>query len=127
MKRLALAVITLAIVAAIGWPVAEGVRAASGVCADMTPVRMLENPALAEEYARALRSGEPEQVREVEGLFASIRAAHGCQGLVELPREAPRGAMPPGHPPVPAHPAPPSEGLGPAQPTIFQAPTSFTI
>ena len=121
MKRIALAVTTAAALAAVAWPVAEGLRSAEpAVCGRITPARMLENPALAEEYARALLSPDPGAVERVEAMLRDVRRAHGCGGEVALPRGvAPR--LPPGHPPIPASPR------SPAPPLPFEAPATYTI
>lgn len=123
MKRIALAASTAAALAAVAWPVAEGLRVAEPtVCARMTPARMLEHPALAEEYARALLSPDPGAVGRVEAMLRGVLRAHGCGGAVALPREvAPR--LPPGHPPIPASPRSPA----PSRVLPFEAPEVFTI
>jgi hypothetical protein len=130
MKR-ALAVFTLALLAAMAWPVSRAIGAITGerepsVCAHMTPARMLEHPALAEEWAQALRSLQPDAMARVRAVIAEIRAAHGCTGELAMPDPAsgPR-ALPPGHPPVRGHGALPP-GHPPVQssprPALFQAP-----
>lgn len=122
MRRIALAVSSAAALAAVGWPVAQGQRAEPAVCERMTPARMLEHPALAEEYARALLSPDPGAVGRVEAMLRGVREAHGCGGEVALPREvAPR--LPPGHPPIPAGPRAPA----PSRALPFEAPEVFTI
>ncbi len=123
MKRIAFAISTAAALTAVAWPVAEGRRSAEpAVCERMTPARMLEHPALAEEYARALLSPDPGAVGRVEAMLRGVRQAHGCGGEVALPREvAPR--LPPGHPPIPAAPRAPA----PSRALPFEAPEVFTI
>jgi hypothetical protein len=101
MKRIALFALPLAIaLTAMVWPIAR--HGDAGVCALMTPARMLENPALASEFARALRSGDADEVARVRGKLQEIRAVHGCEGEIALPTRAPEiaPALPPGHPPV---------------------------
>jgi len=118
MKRAALAVPIAALLVAVAWPVAHGGRAEGGVCALMTPARMLENPGLAQEYAEALRSGEASELARVEAILRHIRAVHGCEGEVALPA-AP--TLPPGHPPI--------DGgrRTPARAPSFEAPGIVTI
>jgi hypothetical protein len=96
----------------------------------MTPARMLENPALAEEWAAALRSSEPDEIGRVREMIAQIRAAHGCTGELAMPApgDAP-GGLPPGHPPVGeralprGHPPVPSSPRAP----LFEPPDALTI
>ena len=76
MKRIALFALPLAIaLTAMVWPIAR--HGDAGVCALMTPARMLENPDLASELARALRSGDADEVARVRGKLQEIRAVHG--------------------------------------------------
>jgi len=131
MKRAALALSTIVLVTAMAWPVSGSIGAVAGsreppFCRLMTPARMLEDPALAEEWAQALRSAEPQAIAHVRALIAEIRAAHGCTD--ELTAPAPR--LPPGHPPVPdpdalpqGHPPIPSFPRTP----LFEAPAVLTI
>lgn len=98
MKRFALLALPLAVaVAVMTWPIAQ--RGEADLCEIMTPARMLEDPALASEYAQALRSGDADEVARVRSRIREIRALHGCEGEVALPSRAP-GGLPPGHPPV---------------------------
>ncbi len=101
MKRAALVLPFALVLVAVAWPLARAVDAEPGVCALMTPARMLEHPALAHEYARALRSGEPGEVERVAAMLREIRSAHGCEGEVALPTLSPAAPrLPPGHPAV---------------------------
>jgi hypothetical protein len=92
---------------------------------------MLEHPALAEEWAQALRSPHPEAMARVRAAIGEIRAAHGCGGELAVPsQEGERRALPPGHPPVPGHGELPP-GHPPVQssprPPLFQPPDVVTI
>jgi hypothetical protein len=135
MKHAPLVTFVLALGIAFAWPISQAVGAAATaaeppVCRDMTTARMLENPALAEEWAQALRSAEPTEIARMRALFAEIRAAHGCgsapashsprhEGAVLPPGHPPvgDGALPPGHPPIPSSPRAP----------LFEAPAVLTI
>jgi hypothetical protein len=120
MKRIALFALPIAVaLTAMVWPIARG--DGDGVCALMTPARMLENPDLASEYAQALRSGDADEVARVRSKLREIRAVHGCEGDVALPSRAPEGApaLPPGHPPV-------GDRAEPAGP-MFDAPRTLSI
>jgi hypothetical protein len=133
MKRAALALSTVVLITALALLVSRSIGAASfhepPICRHMTAASVLENPALAQEWAQALRS-EPQAVARVRALIAQIRAVHGCMEEL-LPAPAPR--LPPGHPPVadpdapprlpPGHPPIPSSPLGP----LFDAPAVLTI
>jgi hypothetical protein len=133
-----LAVLPLAAVlvaAAVPGQEAKGARASAGapaVCEQMTPARMLENPALASVWSQALRSGDAAEIARVQGLFGQIRSAHGCGGELALP-SAPDGAaqLPPGHPKIsprlpPGHP-PIAPGERPAGAVRFEEPGIVTI
>jgi len=127
MHRIALAVSTFAVLTAVAWPIAEGLRAEPAVCSRMTPAKMLEHPGLAEEYAGALRSGASDEVARVEALLRGIREAHGCVGEVALPPAhvgAPR--LPPGHPPIQGVPSEPGAPL-PPRGLPFDAPGTYAI
>jgi hypothetical protein len=136
MSRAPLALLVLAIVVVLAWPVSQTIGAAAGarepaLCREMTAARMLENPALAEEWAAAMRSAEPAEVARIRSRIEEIRAAHGCTGPLAMPppvRET--GPLPPGHPPIdgagdlPAdHPPIPSSPHTP----LFQAPAVLSI
>lgn len=100
MKRLALALLPVAALLVLAGPMWRGAGAAGkGLCADMTPARMLENPELAHEWAEALRSSRPTEIERIKALLEHIRAVHGCDGQLAMP-EGPSG-LPPGHPPMP--------------------------
>jgi hypothetical protein len=125
MKRAMFAILVLAFLAVMAWPVSRAIGAATGViepavCREMTPAKMLEHPALAHEWARALRSAEPDELARLRAMIAEIRAAHGCMGELALPTlpEAERepGALPPGHPPIPGY------GLPPGHPPVQSSP-----
>lgn len=146
MKRAPVVLFLAAILVALAWPVSEAIGAAAGreraVCREMTPARMLENPAVAQEWADALRSAQPGEVARVRAMIDEILAAHGCargpdesQQAGSSGSEAPArepGRLPPGHPPVgggerqlpPGHP-PVSDGAGPraGQAPVPSAPT----
>jgi hypothetical protein len=132
MRRLTLAVLSAAFAAALVVPVSHGIRAAvdrgDGLCDRMTPARMLENPALAEEWAQALRSSQPDEIARVRALLEDIRAAHGCAGELAGPEAS---GLPPGHPPIPeAVPGlPPGHPSVPSSPEMpsFAAPVVVTI
>ncbi len=129
MKRAALALSTVILVIAMAWPVSQTIGAVAGsreppFCRLMTPARMLEDPVLAEEWAQALRSAEPQAIAHVRALIAEIRAAHGCTDELTAPAPVlPPGhardpdALPPGHPPIPSSPRTP----------LFEAPAVLTI
>jgi hypothetical protein len=130
MKRVTLAVFTVAFLAAMAWPVSQAIGAATGVrepavCREMTAAKMLEHPALAGEWAQALRSSAPDEVARVRALIEQIRAAHGCSGELALPAfpsPAPdAGALPPGHPPVPGR------GLPRGHPPVQSSPRSLQL
>ncbi len=99
----ALVVLPLAaVLVAAAWPASPAQKASSppSVCDQLTPSRLLENPALAEQYAQALKSGDQEEIARVRGLFEEIRSAHGCSGPVAMPDSPPASTLPPGHPPI---------------------------
>jgi hypothetical protein len=135
MKRAPLVLFAAALLVALALPVSQAIGAASGLrepalCRHMTPARMLENPALAEEWAAALRSAEPDEIARVRAMIAQIRAAHGCTGELALPAPADApGGLPPGHPPVGeralprGHPPVPSSPRAP----LFEPPDALTI
>ncbi len=101
MNRALVALPLVAVLVAAAWPTTRAEPAASpSVCEQMTPARLLENPALADEYAQALRSGDASEVARVRAMFEQIRSAHGCTGDVALPDAAPVPRLPPGHPPI---------------------------
>lgn len=125
MKRAVLALPIALVLVAVAWPLARGSDAGTGVCALMTPARMLEHPALAHELAEALRSGDAGELGRVAATLREIRSAHGCEGevaLPTLPRAAPR--IPPGHPPI-GHPA--IEDRPEPRAPLFEAPGTVTI
>ncbi len=117
-----------AVLVAAAWPASPAQRAsAPGVCEQMTPSRLLENPTLASAYADALRSGDQAEVARVQALFERIRSAHGCGGAVAMPdsaspEPAPDAAprLPPGHPPI-------SPGQHPPVAAQFDGPGIVTI
>jgi hypothetical protein len=125
MKRVVLSVSIAAALAALVWSTARGRGGGEGLCALLTPAKLLENPALAEEYAGALRSGDAGEVVRVEHMLRDIRSVHGCAGEVTLPAH-PYGHSepPPGHPPVRA---PPLDDRGLRGEPIFAAPPPVTI
>jgi hypothetical protein len=120
MNRVLVAVPLAAILVAAAWPASPAQAVAAGVCEQMTPSRMLENPGLGGEYARALRSGDAGEVARVKALLEQIRSAHGCAGAVALPDAAPQPRLPPGHPPI-------APGERPATTTRFEEPGVVTI
>ncbi len=90
-----------AVLVATAWPASPAQQAsAPSICDQLTPSRLLENPALAEEYAQALKSGDQAEIARVRGLFEQIRSAHGCSGPVAMPDSPPASRLPPGHPPI---------------------------
>jgi hypothetical protein len=145
MKRAALALFTIVFITALVLPVSQAIGGASfhepPICQHVTAARVLEDPALAQEWAQALRSAEPRTVDRVRALIAQIRAVHGCMDELLPPQPAPRlppghppvadpDALPPGHPPIadpdappPGHPPIPSSPSGPP----FGAPAVLTI
>ncbi len=90
------------------------------MCEQLTPSKLLENPALAEEYAGALKSGDATEIARVRAMFDQIRSAHGCAGDAALPDAAPAPRLPPGHPPV-------TPGEHPPVSIGFEAPSTVTI
>jgi len=126
MKRAAMLVPLVALLAGLAWPAARGVDAGAGVCALMTPARLLEHPGIAEAYAEALRSGDAGEVDRVAGLLRGIRSAHGCEGDFALPA-SPRATpvLPPGHPPVGAPSLDGERGMPHAP--LFEGPGVVTI
>ncbi len=100
MNRALVALPLVAVLVAAVWPSARAEPPASSVCEQMTPARLLQNPALADEYAQALRSGDADEVARVRAMFDQIRSAHGCSGDAAMPDEAPAPRLPPGHPPI---------------------------
>ncbi len=102
MNRALVALPIVAVLVAAAWPSTRAQPASSpgGVCEQMTPSRLLENPALADAYAQALRSGDAAEVARVRAEFEQIRSAHGCAGEVTMPDAAPAPRLPPGHPPI---------------------------
>src|SRR6266498_3130749 len=138
MKRAPLALFILGLILVTAWPLSQAIGAGapsvaleSALCEHMTPAKMLEHPALAYEWAQALRSAQPDEIARVQAMLAEIRAAHGCKGEFAMPAPAPRGsALPRGHPPIreerelPAgHPPIPSSPNAP----IFEPPAVYTI
>ncbi|HEX9049524.1 MAG TPA: hypothetical protein VF841_03240 [Anaeromyxobacter sp.] len=93
---------------------------APAVCDQLTPSRLLENPALAEEYASALRSGDASEIARVRAMFDQIRSAHGCSGPAAAPDAAPAPRLPPGHPPI-------TPGERPPVAVGFEGPGTVTI
>jgi hypothetical protein len=125
MNRILVALPIAAVLVAAVWPASEaagaqGSHAASGVCEQMTPAKMLENPGLASEWAQALRSGDAGEIARVKALFGQIRSAHGCDGEVALPDGAPAPRLPPGHPPI-------TPGERPPTAMTFEGPGVVTI
>jgi hypothetical protein len=137
MNRVLVALPLAAVLVAAAWPAADaaGAQAPQGapaVCEQMTPARMLENPALASEWSQALRSGDAAQIARMKALFGQIRSAHGCGGEVAIPSAPQSGAeLPPGHPQVsprlpPGHP-PIAPGERPAGAMRFEEQGIVTI
>jgi hypothetical protein len=130
MNRLVLTVFVGVALFALGWAAARGGPAEAGVCALLTPEKLLEHPAIAHEYAEAVRSGDSEQIGRVEHALREIRSVHGCRGEFELPAapaESPGTAerrLPPGHPPV-HHPSIDDRGL--ERLPLFGSPGAVTI
>ncbi len=125
MKRVVLSMSIAAALAALVWSTARGRGGGEGLCAHMTPAKLLEDPGLAQEYADALRSGDAGEVVRVEHMLRDIRSVHGCQGEVTLPAHPYRNPeLPPGHPPVRA---PPLDDRGLRGEPIFSAPAPVTI
>lgn len=129
MSRVLVALPLAAVIVAAALPTADaagskGSRAAApAVCEQMTPERMLENPALASQWSGALRSGDEAEVARVKALFEHIRSAHGCAGELALPHSAPAPAaprLPPGHPPI-------APGERPPTAMTFEGPGVVTI
>ncbi len=125
MSRALVALPLAAVLVAAALPTADasgskGARAAPPVCEQMTGARMLENPALAEQWSQALASGDASEVARVKALFEYIRSAHGCAGEIALPESAPAPRLPPGHPPV-------APGERPPTAMTFEGPGVVTI
>lgn len=135
MNHLLVALPLAAVAAAASWPAPRPAAVAPvepGVCEQMTPARMLQNPGLASAYGRALRSGDPGAVERLRAHLEQLRTAHGCTGEVALPN-APEAApaLPPGHPPIaprlpPGHP-PIEPGERPPLTPHIEAPGIVTI
>lgn len=131
MNRLVLTVFVGVALFALGWAAARGGRAEAGVCAMLTPDKLLANPGIAEEYAEAVRSGDADQIGRLEHAFREIRTVHGCHADFRMPA-APSGkpgadekpALPPGHPPV-HHPSIDDRGL--ERLPLFGTPGAVTI
>lgn len=119
MKRVALVLPFVVIAVAVAWPATRDRSATAGLCDSMTPARMLEDPALAHDFAEALRSGDASEVARVRSLFEQIRAAHGCEAEVALPAPDAVKSLPPGHPPV--------DGRRTPHPQLFEAPATLSI
>jgi hypothetical protein len=134
MERAPFALMTIALAVVVAVPVAQAIGTGDPsepeVCSRMTTARMLEHPALADEWARAVRSASPDAVARVRALLSEIRAAHGCSGEVAVPPPHDAPALPPGHPPVPGSrelpPGHPPVGGAPRAP-LFEAPAVLTI
>jgi len=135
MKRLPLALFTVALLVAVVWPLSTAIGASAPgheppVCREMTAAKMLDHPALAQEWADALRSAQPSQIARIQAIISEIRAAHGCGGDGSpVPAQEP-GLLPPGHPPIPGAgslpPGHPPLGATPPLP-LFEAPAIVTI
>ncbi len=134
MKRLSLALLNIALLAGVAWPISRAIGASAAgdeppVCREMTPAKMLDNPAFAQEWAAALRSAQPTEIARVKAMIAGIRAAHGCGGQAAAPEQEP-SQLPPGHPPIPG-----TGSLPPGHPPLvdsprlplFEAPAIVTI
>lgn len=110
MNRALVALPLVAVVVAAAWPSTRAAQPSSpGVCEQMTPARLLEQPGLADAYARALKSGDAAEIARVRAMFEQIRSAHGCGGDGgAVPDAAPAPRLPPGHPPIAPGERPPS-------------------
>ncbi len=100
MNRVLVVLPLAAVLVAAAVPASPRQASSAGVCEQLTPSRLLENPALAEEYASALKSGDAGEIARVRAMFDQIRSAHGCSGPAALPDAAPAPRLPPGHPPI---------------------------
>jgi hypothetical protein len=104
MNRLVLFLVAGIALFGLGYAAARGTSAETGVCALLTPEKLLEHPGIAHEYAEALSSGDDEDVGRVEHMLREIRSAHGCRSDFAMPAapagERERRALPPGHPPI---------------------------
>jgi hypothetical protein len=136
MERASFVLLTVALVGALALPVSRAIGDATAaheppVCRHMTPDRLLEDPALAQEWAQALRSPTPDAVARVRAMIDEIRAAHGCSGTIASPTAPPDATvLPPGHPPIPGHgELPPGHPPIPSSPRVplFEAPAVLTI
>jgi hypothetical protein len=125
MNRVVLSIVAAVALFALGWAAARQSPPEAGVCALMTPEKLLEHPGIASEYAEALRSGDSGEIGRVEDMLRDIRSAHGCTGDAALPA-APRAhpALPPGHPPVRG---PSLDDRGTRAVPLFGTPGSVTI
>jgi hypothetical protein len=121
MKRALFALPLAASLAAVAVLASRDPADAPGLCALMTPAKMLENPGLGHQYAQALRSGDAAEIARVRSVLEEIRAVHGCGGEFALPMQAPEaaGGLPPGHPPIGGDEGRP--GL------LFEAPSTISI
>ena len=123
MNRVLVALPIVAVLVAAAWPSTRGAQAApQGVCAQMTMAKLLESPALADEFAKALRSGDVEEIARVRAMFEQIRSVHGCgdAGQQDAQDAAPAPRLPPGHPPI-------APGERPAGSVQFEEPGAVTI
>ena len=101
------------------------------VCHNMTSAKLMEDPAVREQFRGALEAGRPEPIAELDALVAHMRSRYGCEGAsADAPGEPSSPALPPGHPPLPdrrrlppGHPIPEDASPSP----LFEAPLSVTI
>jgi hypothetical protein len=101
MNRAVVVLPLAAVLVAAALPASPAQQGPSGdVCDELTPSRILENPAIADEYASALKSGDAAEIARVRTMFDQIRSAHGCSGAAAMPEQAPAPRLPPGHPPI---------------------------
>ncbi len=120
MKSAAIA-LSLAVVAAVGVPAAGGDGA--GVCEQLTPQRLIENPRFASRWSDAIRSGDPRALEQMNEAVSRLREMHGCDGGA-APGVAPDEEAPPDHALPPGH--PPAAGGDPGS-VVFEEPSTVTI
>lgn len=122
MRRAIVPFILAATLGTVAWPAARS-GDAEDVCARVTDERLLEEPAIAQQWAAALRSGDADAIAWMEHALREIRAAHGCGGDAASSGLPDRSDLPAGHPPV----GRPLDGRGMLRAPLFGAPEAVTI
>lgn len=125
--RLALSLVSLAAVAVLLGAVSRDARSHEvGLCRELTPARMLEDPHIAGELYAAMDRGDPAATQRFQELVSEIREVHGCgalEGAADAPASVPvPPRLPPGHPPIPSF-----EGAPRAPPMFSDDPRVVSI